>query len=422
MRFPLAAALLFIAACSRRGVDHPLADAHLADEIAAIKAIDNHAHVVSIAPNDHEFDALPVENLEPSVMPSRLTDAKSPEQVQAHATVFGRASKAEMMKQKGDAYPQWVLDQSGIEIALANRVRMTPDLAGPRFRWVSYVDSLIFPLDNLSMVKDSDKAALYKLEDGHRKRYLADASMESIPATLEEYTAKVVTPALEKQKQAGALAVKYEAAYLRALDFSNVPQADAARVYAKYRSAVAPAEEYKLLQDYLFCYIAKEAGRLGLAIHIHTGLGGGGYFNMTGSDPALLEPVLNDPAFRKTNFVLLHGGWPYWEHIGALVTKPNVYADFSVQGLLFYPTALAKHLRTWLEFSPDKILFGSDAYPWSETLGWEESLYMSTTTSRQALAIALTGMWKDGEVTHPQALEIARMVLRDNARKLYKLP
>jgi len=31
-------------------------------------------------------------------------------------------------------------------------------------------------------------------------------------------------------------------------------------------------------------------------------------------------------------------------------------------------------------------------------------------------------MWKDGEVTHPQALDIARLVLRDNARKLYKLP
>jgi len=135
-----------------------------------------------------------------------------------------------------------------------------------------------------------------------------------------------------------------------------------------------------------------------------------------------LEPLLNDPAFRKTNFVLLHGGWPYSAHTGALLLKPNVYADFSVEGLLFYPTEMAKHIRVWLEVAPDKVLFGTDAYPWSEQLGWEESLYMSSSTARQALAIALTGMWKDGELTHAQALDIAKMVLRENARKLYKLP
>jgi len=422
MRFAFAAVLLIAAACSRPGVHHPLADPHLTDEIAAIKAIDNHAHIVSIAANDREFDALPVDNLEPSVLPSRLTDPKAPEQVQARNALFGRSSKADVMKQKGDAYASWVLDQAGIETALANRVRMTPDLTAPRFRWTSYVDSLLFPLDNTSMVKDSDKAAFFKLEEGHRKRYLTDAGLSAVPSTLDEYTSKVVTPTLEKQKQAGVLGLKYEAAYLRALDFSNAAKDDAARVYSKYPSGAVPPAEYKILQDYLFCYIAKEAGRLGLAIHIHTGFGGGGYFNTTGSDPILLEPVLNDPAFRKTNFVLLHGAWPFGDHLAALITKPNVYADVSVEGLFFYPTEMAKHIRGWLEFAPEKVLFGTDAYPWSDQFGWEEAIYMSATTTRQALAIALTGMWKDGEVTHPQALDIARLVLRDNARKLYKLP
>jgi hypothetical protein len=47
---------------------------------------------------------------------------------------------------------------------------------------------------------------------------------------------------------------------------------------------------------------------------------------------------------------------------------------------------------------------------------------VAATTGRQALGQALTEMLHDGEITRARAIEIARMVLRDNARKLYKLP
>jgi predicted TIM-barrel fold metal-dependent hydrolase len=78
-------------------------------------------------------------------------------------------------------------------------------------------------------------------------------------------------------------------------------------------------------------------------------------------------------------------------------------------------------LREWLEFAPDKILFGTDAYPYSEESGWEQSAWIATDTTRQALGLALTGMVNDGEVTVDRALELARMVLHDNAQKLYRL-
>ena len=38
------------------------------------------------------------------------------------------------------------------------------------------------------------------------------------------------------------------------------------------------------------------------------------------------------------------------------------------------------------------------------------------------LTMALTGMMNDGEISRERALELARMILRDNARKLYRLP
>jgi len=50
---------------------------------------------------------------------------------------------------------------------------------------------------------------------------------------------------------------------------------------------------------------------------------------------------------------------------------------------------------------------------------WEEIGWLTSETGRQALAIALTGMMQDGEITRGRAVEIARMVLRENALKLY---
>ena len=46
---------------------------------------------------------------------------------------------------------------------------------------------------------------------------------------------------------------------------------------------------------------------------------------------------------------------------------------------------------------------------------------MTNRTAREALAIALTGMLRDGDITRGRASELARMVLRENALRLYGL-
>jgi predicted TIM-barrel fold metal-dependent hydrolase len=72
-----------------------------------------------------------------------------------------------------------------------------------------------------------------------------------------------------------------------------------------------------------------------------------------------------------------------------------------------------------LEHYPDKVLFGTDAFSFGPAVDWGEVAWLSNTSARQALALALTGMMNDGEVTREQALVLARMVLRENAVKLY---
>jgi predicted TIM-barrel fold metal-dependent hydrolase len=158
-----------------------------------------------------------------------------------------------------------------------------------------------------------------------------------------------------------------------------------------------------------------------MAVHIHSFEGAGGFYEVGGSDPLLLEPALNDPGLRATSFVLVHGGGMYADHAGALVSKPNVYLDFSVMPLMYTPTRLAAILRDWLSQYPEKVLFGTDAFANGPDAGWELAAWLSSTTGRQALGIALTGMLRDGDVTRTRAEEIATMVLRTNAAKLYKL-
>jgi uncharacterized protein len=403
--------------CNGGAGDATGVDPQLAQEIAKIRAVDNHAHpvrptAVGEKPDD-EFDALPVDNLEAQSDPIRQR-AKSPIVTDADRQLFG-GDKAAAMRAHGADYATWMLDKMGIETMLSNRVAMGAGLPSSRFLWVPFADALMYPLDNAPMIHNSDQKAFFVLEEKLLKRYYAENGVAAKPATLGEYLDKVVRATLERHKQGGALAEKFEMAYLRTLEVGNPPRAEAEKVYA------TGAGDYKVLQDYIFRVIATECGRLGMAVHIHTAHGGGGYFNVAWANPLLLEPLLNDPSLRKTTFVMIHGGWPYTREITPLLTKPNAYVDFSEQTAFNAPHDIAEVLRAWLAYVPEKVLFATDAYPESPELGWEESGLIAANTGREALGRALTGMMRDKEITRERAVELANMVLRDNARKLYGL-
>jgi uncharacterized protein len=404
----------------------------IAAEIEHIRAIDNHAHpvrAVATGEQDREFDALPVDNMEPSSDPLYLRPGDKGV-IDARRVLFGdppgaaRAKKQSTMRDKGDGYPAWVLDQMGVDVMLANRVAMGRGIHPPRFLWVPFADALMFPLNNSRLAeKNSDRKAFFADEEILLRRYLKEAGLATLPSSLGEYLARLVTPTLERHKQGGAVAEKFEAAYLRSLDFDKVDRTAAERVYAQFLAKAAPDDaEYKVLQDYLFRYIAAECGRLGMAVHIHTMAGAGSYFDVRGANPLLLESVLNDPELRKTNFVMIHGGWPFTREITPLLEKPNAYLDYSAQSLLLPPATLARTLREWLEWVPEKVMFGTDAYPYSDDLGWEESGWIAARRGREALAIALTAMMREDGISRGRASELARMVLRENARRLYRLP
>jgi predicted TIM-barrel fold metal-dependent hydrolase len=336
-----------------------------------------------------------------------------------HLAGFAR----QKLQEKGAQFPGWALDQAGIEVMLGNRISMGPGLSLPRFRWVSYVDAFMFPLSTKTEADGNpDREKLFPLVDKLLKKYLADLHMAELPSNLDQYLSRVVTPTLEAQRKGGCIAVKFEAAYLRSLDFEKSAVADARRVYADFVQGGEPShDKYKLLQDFIFYYISREAGRLGMAVHIHCFHGAGDFFVAAGCDPLLLEPVFNDSALRHTKFVLIHGGGVFANHTSAMLWKPNVYADISLMTQVWTPDQLAEVLKDWLSQFPEKVLFGTDAYGFGPGLGWEMSAWVASSTGRQALNLALDRMVRDHEITLSRAKEIATMVLRSNAGNLYQL-
>src|SRR5947208_10933282 len=199
------------------------------------------------------------------------------------------ATKQRVLKERGDGFPAWVLDQLNIETMFANRVAMGRGLTAPRFRWVAFDDALIFPLNNAAAMRvNQDYKGFFPGEEKSLKRYLADLKLSALPPSLDAYMKTVVTPTLERQKRNGAIAIKFEAAYLRKLDFDDPDEAKSWLTYARYvRGGEPSANAYKSLQDYLFYYIARECGRLGLAVHIHCIEGAGGFYRQSGSNPLL---------------------------------------------------------------------------------------------------------------------------------------
>jgi len=341
---------------------------------------------------------------------------------------FSREHVSSLVKEKqrlreslGAAYFSHILDQVGIETAVANRVSMPSYLQPTRFRWVFFVDAFLFPLNNQELAaKNPDLQLNVPLEEKLLQRYLTQAGLKQLPGDFTDYLA-FASRILEANQKAGAVGIKFEIAYLRPVSFSDPGREQAAAIYSKYvRGGKVPEPEYRLLQDFLFRYLLREAGRLQLPVQIHTAVGAGDYFNLSGGKVMNLENILRDPRFDNVTFVLLHGGFPYEREAIWLAARKNVYFDSSLMGLFLYPAQLKNVLRQWLELFPEKVMYGSDTFPISDVLGAEESYWLATESARNALAAALAEMVCENEISEAQAVAMAHAYLHDTAAGIYR--
>ncbi len=408
------------------------ADPRLLAEINRIRAVDNHTHDDPADPqrgSSWQADTPLGAADYPDVVPLRRDNV---EWIEAWRVLYGYqhrdlqpahlrellSAKQRLMREGGERWPTIVLDKAGVDIALVNATQLGAGQRNDRFRWVPYADPLLWPFagDKSRLFYSGGPSSIAQLQ--------RELSVTTLPATLDEYVAQLVEPTLARWQKSGAVAVKFLAAYARGLDFQPVAAEAAAAAYARAAGGAAlDPVQTRTLEDYLFYEICARAGTHQLVVHIHTGNGVGPYFNNARADPLLLETALNSKPLRATRFVLVHGGWPFTPNAQAMLDKPNTYADFSAQTFYLTTHALAAVLRNWLGWQPEKVMFGSDSYSDANTplSDYEEKQVLMTLKSRRALAIALTAMVRDQEITQARAIEIARMVMRDNAVALYRL-
>jgi hypothetical protein len=402
---------------------------HLLPQIDRIPICDNHSHATF--PDDSDMDAQAAPPDESSVLRLRETNL---EFVAGAKALFGypyddfqpEHAKWLIDKKKaaeaagGTAYWDSILDKLNIETCLANRVALAPYLDPKRFHWVFFVDSFLFPLDNRDQTgKNSDMGVYIPLQEKVLHRYMQQENVSGLPANLAGYEAFVRQTLADNQKK-GGVAMKFEAAYFRSLYFSDPPREKAETIYAKYRAGGVPSnDDYRIFQDYIFRVLIDQAGKLNLPVHFHSAVGIGDYFSLRNGNPLNLENVLRDPRYAKTKFVLIHGGYPYTLEMIWLTAAKNVYTDSSLVGYYVYPSELKNILKQWISLYPERIMFGSDAFPFNDAVGAEETFWLAARSARTAVAAALAELVAEGAFNEEKALELARMYLHDNAARLY---
>jgi hypothetical protein len=190
-------------------------------QIRLIPIFDDHGHPGFA--DDTDVDAMASS---PSHSPLRLLP-DNPEFIEASKDLFSYpysdnapehlkwliTKKAEMRESyPGDQYFDRTLDKLNVETMMANRVAMPTYLDPKRFHWVFFVDSFLFPLDNSELTaRNIDEGVYVPLQEKLMKRELAQAGLNTLPATFPAYLA-FVSKILEQNRARGGVSFKFEIA------------------------------------------------------------------------------------------------------------------------------------------------------------------------------------------------------------------
>lgn len=422
------AALVAALLCTFARADAGL-ESRIATALEAVAAVDNHTHLLDAAP--------PYDPALETLMPVLLRTAR-PETVATLKSRYGidwdpargaeldgrvRKARAELIARAGGEPQYWAahLASTNTQVALVNQERRT-GTDGKTLLWVPYATTLGLPFANEALAaRHPEMATDVKNAVAYNQALWKEHGLAEAPVTLDAYLA-LLDKVLARYREQGAVALKFVDAYHRTIRFAEVPKRQAESAYGKARSRSANRAEYLAMQDYIYRHLFKRCGEMGIPAHIHSSHGAGPFLRLGESDVRNLEEVVSDPAFFGTNFVLIHAGMPWHEAAAYLATaKSHVWIDLSAMAFLYPVPEMAQVIRKHLAFAPERTLFGTDAMAMAP-MGTEVNHAVLSKALRQALYKALAGMVQDGMLTEARALEIGRGVLRENARRLYRLP
>jgi len=156
---------------------------------------------------------------------------------------------------------------------------------------------------------------------------------------------------------------------------------------------------------------------MGIPMHLHTGITGGLWDGQIhDADPFLLVPLLRQPEFLRTKVVLLHGAHPWFKHASAVAhSLPHVWVDMSWT-TPWISLRLVESYREMIGMMPlSKLMIGSGGH------GTPEIAWLSAKTAKIALREVLGDAVRLDLLDNARAEELGRMILHDNAARLYGL-
>ena len=213
----------------------------------------------------------------------------------------------------------------------------------------------------------------------------------------------------------GMVGVKTGVAYERILKFENVSKEKGEEIFnALLKNSTVSSDDVKAVQDYLFHRMLDLVDEFDLPMQIHTGLHAGNGNIITNSKPTHLTNLFFE--YPDIDFILFHGGYPYGGELGTLAKNfPNVFIDMCWTYVIS-PSYSERYLHEWLETVPaNKIMaFGGD-------YSFVEAVYAHSVMARQIIAKVLIEKVRTRYLTETEAIDVAKMILRENALRIFKL-
>ena len=214
-----------------------------------------------------------------------------------------------------------------------------------------------------------------------------------------------------------AIAMKSQHAYNRTLRWTERDDGDADRALQTVLRDGDRADEAAMLclGDWCWARGCELAAEYRLPFKIHTGYYAGNDrmpvdFIRSGNMCSLLA------RYPDTRFVLMHIAYPYSDELIALAKHyGNVWADLCWAWSI-NPRASAEFVRRFIHAAPISKLFafGGDT-------GEPTSAYAYAVQARRWLTKALTAEVAEGDLTEPEAIEIAERILRRNQQACFDI-
>ena len=222
-------------------------------------------------------------------------------------------------------------------------------------------------------------------------------------------------------KEQGNKGIKFHLAYMRDLNFAATTHADAEKVFLRlteegygWRNAILGYEEMRPFHDYMIHRFCEMAGEMDMPIVFHTGMQGNVDANADDSRAHRLWNLAH--RYRKTDFVILHSGFP-WLEDAALLAKQysNVYLDLAWTHIMS-PEIVTRSLQSWVDLVPmHKILgFGGDYCV-------VEKVYGHLTMAKQNIARAFATKIENGGMTFDRAKAWIDAMFFDNPKSVFRL-